>query len=76
MKNFSLEKISLMYEEYFETLLKVHNGENGFYEIEEIINHKVENINRIKKQVMLEIKWKGYEEKTWEKFVGFARDAP
>jgi len=31
MKNFSLDRVSLMYEEYFTTLLKVHNGENGFY---------------------------------------------
>lgn len=30
-KNFSLDRISLMYEEYFSTLLKVHNGEGGFY---------------------------------------------
>lgn len=32
MNNFSLERVSLMYEEYFETLSKVRNG-NGFYEV-------------------------------------------
>lgn len=31
MKNFSLERVSLMYEEYFSTLLNIHTG-NGFYE--------------------------------------------
>jgi glycosyltransferase involved in cell wall biosynthesis len=29
--NFSLDRVSLMYEEYFETLSKVHNGDGGFY---------------------------------------------
>jgi glycosyltransferase involved in cell wall biosynthesis len=31
MKNFSLQRIALMYEEYFSTLLKIHTG-NGFYD--------------------------------------------
>lgn len=31
MKNFSLDRISLMYEEYFESLLKIHDGSGGFY---------------------------------------------
>jgi glycosyltransferase involved in cell wall biosynthesis len=31
MKNFSLDRVSLMYEEYFRTLLKVHDGSGGFY---------------------------------------------
>lgn len=30
-KNFSLDRISLMYEEYFSTLLKVHDTSGGFY---------------------------------------------
>ena len=30
-KNFSLERIAPMYEEYFETLSNVHNGKGGFY---------------------------------------------
>ena len=30
-KNFSLDRVSLMYEEYFEALLKVHDGSGGFY---------------------------------------------
>jgi hypothetical protein len=31
MNNFSLERVALMYEEYFETLSKVHDGSGGFY---------------------------------------------
>jgi len=31
MNNFSLERVALMYEEYFETLTKVHDGSVGFY---------------------------------------------
>jgi len=31
MNNFSLDRIGLMYEEYFNTLLKVHDGSGGFY---------------------------------------------
>ena len=31
MNNFSLERVALMYEEYFETLAKVHDGSGGFY---------------------------------------------
>jgi glycosyltransferase involved in cell wall biosynthesis len=30
-KNFSLDRVALMYEEYFETLSKVHDGSGGFY---------------------------------------------
>jgi glycosyltransferase involved in cell wall biosynthesis len=31
MNNFSLERVALMYEEYFQSLVKVHTG-NGFYQ--------------------------------------------
>jgi hypothetical protein len=31
INNFSLDRVALMYEEYFETLAKVHNGAGGFY---------------------------------------------
>ena len=31
MNNFSLDRIALMYEEYFNTLLKVRDGSGGFY---------------------------------------------
>jgi glycogen synthase len=30
-KNFSLNRVALMYEEYFETLIKIYNGKDGFY---------------------------------------------
>lgn len=32
-KNFSLERVVLMYEEYFETLAKISNGQGGFYAV-------------------------------------------
>lgn len=31
MNNFTLERVGLMYEEYFESLLKIHDGSGGFY---------------------------------------------
>jgi hypothetical protein len=31
MNNFSLSRVALMYEEFFQTLLKVHDGSGGFY---------------------------------------------
>ena len=31
INNFSLERVALMYEEYFETLIKIHDGSGGFY---------------------------------------------
>jgi len=31
MRNFSLERVALMYEEYFQSLSQVHNGRGGFY---------------------------------------------
>lgn len=31
MNNFSLNRVSEMYEEYFETLMKVHDGSGGYY---------------------------------------------
>lgn len=31
LKNFSLDRVSLMYEEYFSTLIKVYNGQGGYY---------------------------------------------
>jgi hypothetical protein len=33
INNFSLERIALMYEEYFESLIKIHNGMGGFYSV-------------------------------------------
>jgi hypothetical protein len=31
VNNFSLERVALMYEEYFESLSKIHDGSGGFY---------------------------------------------
>jgi hypothetical protein len=31
VNNFSLERVGRMYEEYFSTVLKVHDGSGGFY---------------------------------------------
>ena len=31
LHNFSLDRVALMYEEYFQTLTKVHDGSGGFY---------------------------------------------
>jgi hypothetical protein len=31
MNNFSIDRISKMYEEYFQTLMKVHDGSGGYY---------------------------------------------
>jgi hypothetical protein len=31
MNNFSLDRVAKMYEEYFETLIKVHDGSGGYY---------------------------------------------
>lgn len=31
MNNFSLDRVSKMYEEYFQTLMKIHDGSGGYY---------------------------------------------
>ena len=33
INNFSLERVALMYEEYFKTLIRIHDGSGGFYSV-------------------------------------------
>lgn len=43
--------------------------------MEKILEHRI--IKRAsRKQIQLKVKWKGYTETTWEKFLVFARDSP
>lgn len=50
-------------------------SEPDFYEVEKIINHR---IDFRKRDLKFLVKWKGYDEEdsTWESFGDFARDAP
>ena len=36
MNNFSIQRVSKMYEEYFQTLQKVHDGHGGFYALNDV----------------------------------------
>lgn len=52
-----------------------NSNEEGFYEVERVTAHRV--ALKGKRNVLeLEVKWKGYEETTWESFAEFARDSP
>lgn len=46
-----------------------------FFEIEKVVDHKFVNSGK-KREIKLQIKWKGYEDTTWEKFTRFAKDSP
>ena len=51
-----------------------NSNESGFYEIESVISHRV-FLKARKYIIQLEVKWKGYEETTWEDFTDFAKDS-
>ena len=51
-----------------------NSNESGFYEIENVISHRV-HLKARKYIIQLEVKWKGYEEKTWQDFTDFAKDS-
>ena len=42
------------------------------YQIEDVLDHKIEREAARKAVLYLEVKWLGYEETTWEKFTQFA----
>ena len=51
--------------------------EPDYYEVEAILEHKVIHMSKYKKRDMeVHVKWKGYEETTWESFITFAQDSP
>jgi hypothetical protein len=51
------------------------NGEE-YYEIEGVVDHRVEKESARKNKLMLKVKWQGYQETTWESFKTFAKDSP
>jgi hypothetical protein len=51
------------------------NNENGWYRIDSITSHKVVQ-EKNHKRLKLKVQWEGYEERSWEHFSGFAKDAP
>ena len=54
---------------------KKSNKKKGYYEVEAILEHRSVS-NHIGRQIELHVKWKGYEETTWEEFCRFAQDSP
>jgi len=50
--------------------------QHGWYEVESIADHRIESQKGLRPQIALGIKWKGYDELTWEKFDPFVKDAP
>ena len=54
---------------------KYKNGEE-LYEIEAVLDHKIERTSAKKQIVLIKVKWSGYNETTWENFKFFAQDSP
>ena len=50
--------------------------EPDYYEVEAILEHKIQRAKGGKRDLEVHVKWKGYEETTWESFISFAQDSP
>ena len=48
----------------------------GYFEVEKVVDYRVERVASRKREIQLLIKWRGYKKPTWEKMVTFARDSP
>ena len=45
--------------------------------MEEVLDHKIERAYHVyRSEVKILVKWKGYEDPTWENFTQFAQDSP
>jgi len=48
--------------------------DNGWYRVEGITGHRINNSDGKKDRLELRVKWAGYSEPTWECFDGFVKD--
>jgi len=48
--------------------------DNGWYRVEGITGHRVNDSDGKKGRLELRVKWAGYSEQTWEQFDGFVKD--
>ena len=48
--------------------------DNGWYRVEGITGHRVNDSDGKKGRLELRVKWAGYSEQTWEHFDGFVKD--
>jgi hypothetical protein len=53
---------------------KQKNMDNGWYRVEGITGHRVNDSDGKKGRLELRVKWAGYSEQTWEQFDGFVKD--